>query len=80
MKKKSDKRVVEFLFINRPVDIKLLKKQRNMLIDELDRWNDNNHGKNDKELYDGLINFLDHILDVAENSDFHRPSKYRFGL
>ena len=77
---RAKKKIVEFLFINRPVDITLLKKQRNMLVDELDRWNAADHGKNDKELYDGLINFLDHIIDVAEEDSFHRPTKYRFGL
>jgi hypothetical protein len=77
---KTKKKIVEFLFINRPVDIILLKKQRNMLVDELDRWDDDSHGKKDKELYDGLVNFLDHILDVAEEGSFCRPTKYRFGL
>ena len=77
---KRAKRIVESLTINKPVDIVLLKKQRNMLIDELDRWSDDDHGKDDKELYDGLINFLDHILDIAENESFHRPTKHRFGI
>jgi hypothetical protein len=51
-----------------------------MLVDDLDRWSDEDHGKDDKELYDGLINFLDHILDEVEDSNFHRPTKHRFGL
>jgi hypothetical protein len=77
---KAKKKIVESLLINKPIDIVLLKKQRNVLVDELDRWTDDDHGKDDKELYDGLINFLDHILDVAEDENFHRPTKYRFGL
>lgn len=80
MGKSVTKRIVKNLFINKPINVVLLKEQRNMLVDELDRWSDDDHGKDDKELYDGLINFLDHILDIAENEDFHRPTKHRFGL
>jgi hypothetical protein len=76
---KAKKRIVENLLINKPVDIVLLKKQRNMLVDELDRWSDENHGKEDQELYYGLINFLDHILDTVEDVNFQRPTKHRFG-
>lgn len=76
---KTKKRIVENLLINKPVDIVLLKKQRNMLVDELDRWTDDDHSKGDKELYDGLINFLDHVIDAAEDVNLKRPSKYRFG-
>ncbi len=78
-KKKINHQIVENLFIKKPVDLVLLKKQRNMLVDELDRWTDEDHGKDDKELYDGLINFLDHILDETDE-DFHQPTKHRFGL
>lgn len=78
MSKKKSK-IVENLLINKPIDIVLLKKQRNVLVDELDRWTDDDHGKDDKELYDGLINFLDHVLDVAEDAALKRPTKYRFG-
>ena len=77
---KTKKKIVENLIINKPVDIVLLKKQRNMLVDELDRWTDDDHGKNDKELYDGLINFLDYIIDEAEGKNLVRPTKYRFGM
>jgi len=73
------KKIAESLFINKPIDITLLKKQRNLLVDELDRWNDDDHGKNDKKLYDGLVNFLDNILDIVEDKEFKRPTKYRFG-
>jgi hypothetical protein len=76
---KVTKKIVENLSINKPIDIILLKKQRNMLVNELDRWTDDDHGKDDKELYDGLINFLDHVLDIAEDMSFHRPTKHRFG-
>ena len=57
------------IILTKPIDIKLLRKQRNMLVDELDRWTEEDHGKNDKDLYDGLINLLDYILDVAEGYD-----------
>jgi hypothetical protein len=76
-KKKS--KIVENLLINKPIDIVLLKKQRNVLVDDLDRWTEEDHGKDDKELYDGLINFLDHVLDVAEAANLKRPTKHRFG-
>ncbi len=76
----SGSQIVENLLINKPIDIVLLKKQRNVLVDELDRWTDDDHGKDDKELYDGLINFLDHVLDVAEAANYKRPTKHRFGL
>ena len=65
-KERTNHQIVENILINKPVNIVLLRKQRNMLVDELDRWTDEDHGKNDKELYDGLINFLDHVLDIAE--------------
>jgi|APCry1669188910_1035180.scaffolds.fasta_scaffold00855_23 hypothetical protein len=65
--KKSPK-VIKNLCIKRLIDINLLTKQQNMLINELDRWGkDDDHSKMDKELYEGLINFLDYILDSYEN-------------
>lgn len=66
MKKQS--KIIKNLYIDKPIDINLLTKQRNLLIDELDRWgNNDDHGKKDKELYEGLINLLDCILDSYEN-------------
>jgi hypothetical protein len=60
---KTTKEIVKNLFINKPVDVSSLKKQRNMLLNETDRWTEEDHSEGDLDLYNQLIDFLDEIID-----------------
>lgn len=63
----SDKNVKR-LHNKKPINIITLKKQRNMLLNETDRWTEEDHSEGDLDLYNQLIDFLDEIINEREEN------------
>jgi hypothetical protein len=60
------KEIIQNLIIPGNLDITLLREQRDMLLNRIDKWSEPDYSDATQDLCEGILNLLDCILDEAE--------------